>query len=1015
MKITLGKVQFKFFRVLEPIVMQWVKRVIPLLLLPMVLVALLAVTATSSARPLDSDVPRMGWGPGSTSLRLPATQGELERMVTAGILPSEPLIPAAPTWEKSGFSTIPKALPAIVDLYNDEQDALVYGDYDVDYAVHAVGDFNGDGIDDMVIYDDEAWTNRGVFVYFGATDLGGVKDVFGVEGDSPDVSLPGVTYCGSKKASDINGDGTDDLVVGNHKADGFGGTSARAGAVYVIYGSPSLSGVIDVAVTPPDVTVFGASGYNCLQGRRMPEPCDLNGDGIDDLLVGSSCADGPDEGLSLRGLLYVIFGSVSLPSTIDLAAGEQDVTIASPHLNTEAESSIEPDKAYAGDFNGDGKDDLFVSTGRRYHVVCGSPTLPTLINFGQGGGDVTIEIGRLLIDESIPPYLADVNGDAIDDFVLTRRSAGPDSNRSDSNEVHVFFGSNSLPERIAEEDDGDVVIYGGQRWETSRLGAYLYAVKPGDINGDGVDDIVMHSMGGAPDRPWQWDANRVYVVFGSSNIPPIIDLEHNVTDVTVYGAIAGDYITALNVCDVNGDDRQDLVLSAMGHSYNDSYSSLGRADGGRVYAVYGAPALPSAIDLAANEQDVTIHGPTRPGFLYASDVAGDVNDDGVDDLFLYSDFNTRSSQSDPSKPEMSIVFGIPTTSPALWVTSPNGGEYWKPGTAHNITWTSDNLAGNVSVDLYDGGSMVRTLASGVDVATESWAWSIPSDEATGSAYTIRLVSTAASLYDESNAAFSISANTPPVVNHDTYEVTEADTLVVPSAGVLLNDTDAEDDPLTAVLIAEPAHGLLTLNADGSFTYVHDGAEYDSDCFAYKANDGAEDSEVTLAMIKINGVNDPPIAEDDTDRYFVDEGGTLVVGSSGASPHFPDVLCNDDDEESWNGLLTARLVTGPLHGSLTFNSDGSFTYVHDHSDTTSDSFTYVANDGEFDSNVATVTITIIPVEDADVNGDGKLSAIDVQIVINEALGISLGLNCDVNQSGSVNAVDIQLVINAVLGV
>src|SRR5204863_3812875 len=133
----------------------------------------------------------------------------------------------------------------------------------------------------------------------------------------------------------------------------------------------------------------------------------------------------------------------------------------------------------------------------------------------------------------------------------------------------------------------------------------------------------------------------------------------------------------------------------------------------------------------------------------------------------------------------------------------------------------------------------------------------------------------------------------------------------------------------------PAHASsFTLNANGSFSYVHDGSETTSDTFTYKANDGSLDSNVATVTITVNPVNDAPTAVNDA--YNVDEGGTLNVAA-------PGVLGNDTDPDS--PTLTAVLVSGPAHATLfTLNSDGSFTYVHDGSETTSDSFTYKASDG-----------------------------------------------------------------------
>jgi VCBS repeat-containing protein len=196
-------------------------------------------------------------------------------------------------------------------------------------------------------------------------------------------------------------------------------------------------------------------------------------------------------------------------------------------------------------------------------------------------------------------------------------------------------------------------------------------------------------------------------------------------------------------------------------------------------------------------------------------------------------------------------------------------------------------------------------------------------------------------------------NDPPVANNDTYTVAEGGTLNQSAPGVLGNDTDPDSLTLTAVLVSGPAHASsFTLNADGSFSYVHDGSETVSDSFTYRANDGSLNSNVATVNITITPVNDAPVAVDDV--YTVAEGGTL-------NPAAPGVLGNDVDVDS--PTLTAVLVSGPAHAaSFALNANGSFNYVHDGSETLTDSFTYRANDGSLNSNVATVTITITPVND-----------------------------------------------------
>jgi hypothetical protein len=143
-----------------------------------------------------------------------------------------------------------------------------------------------------------------------------------------------------------------------------------------------------------------------------------------------------------------------------------------------------------------------------------------------------------------------------------------------------------------------------------------------------------------------------------------------------------------------------------------------------------------------------------------------------------------------------------------------------------------------------------------------------------------------------------------------------------------------------------------LNSDGSFNYTHDGSETTSDSFTYHANDGIADSNIATVTITINPINDPPVANDDS--YSINESGTLNIAAAG-------VLGNDLDNES--NPIIAVLDAGPTNAiSFTLNSDGSFNYAPTPYYNGADLFTYHANDGTNDSNIATVTITINPQND-----------------------------------------------------
>jgi predicted outer membrane repeat protein len=107
------------------------------------------------------------------------------------------------------------------------------------------------------------------------------------------------------------------------------------------------------------------------------------------------------------------------------------------------------------------------------------------------------------------------------------------------------------------------------------------------------------------------------------------------------------------------------------------------------------------------------------------------------------------------------------------------------------------------------------------------------------------------------AAFDIGAfeleqvsNIAPVANNDSYSTNEDTALNVPAPGVLGNDSDADSDSLTAILVSGPAHGTLTLNPNGSFTYTPATNYSGSDSFSYKANDGTADSNIATVSLTV---------------------------------------------------------------------------------------------------------------------------------------------------------------------
>jgi large repetitive protein len=187
----------------------------------------------------------------------------------------------------------------------------------------------------------------------------------------------------------------------------------------------------------------------------------------------------------------------------------------------------------------------------------------------------------------------------------------------------------------------------------------------------------------------------------------------------------------------------------------------------------------------------------------------------------------------------------------------------------------------------------------------------------------------------------------PVAVADTFSTNEDTTLT--EGNVLTNDTDVEDNDLTAVLVTDVGHGTLVLDPDGTFSYAPNLNVNGTDSFTYKANDGTANGNTVAVTITVHPVNDAPVA---IANAFTTNEDTAATGN---------VLINDTDIDL--DTLTAVLVTDVANGNLTLNGDGSFSYVPTANFNGSDGFTYKANDGSLDSNIVAVTITITAVNDA----------------------------------------------------
>ena len=221
-------------------------------------------------------------------------------------------------------------------------------------------------------------------------------------------------------------------------------------------------------------------------------------------------------------------------------------------------------------------------------------------------------------------------------------------------------------------------------------------------------------------------------------------------------------------------------------------------------------------------------------------------------------------------------------------------------------------------------------------------------------------------------------NSAPIANGNAFTVNENGVLTVAAASsVLNNDTDADGDSLTAVVLTQPANGTLSFSGNGSFTYTPTSAFSGTDTFTYQASDGTAVSNSATVTITVHAVNATPVAV--ADSYSVNEIAALNVSSS------LGVLHNDTDGDG--DTLTAQQVTAPTNGTLSLNADGSFTYSPNANFVGTDTFTYTSTDGTLTSAAATVTITVSPVNLAPLTVvDSYTLEEDSSLTVNAADGV-----------------------------
>ncbi|MGE3972838.1 MAG: choice-of-anchor D domain-containing protein, partial [Porticoccaceae bacterium] len=480
-------------------------------------------------------------------------------------------------------------------------------------------------------------------------------------------------------AGDINGDGIDDLIVGAPYADPNGSAS---GSSYVVFGKDAANAG-NFPATLALSSLNGSDGFRLDgaaagdgSGRSVSAAGDLNGDGIDDLIVG---AYGADPNGVTSGSSYVVFGKNS-PFAATLALGSLSGADGFRLDGAAAYDRSGRSVGAAGDINGDGFGDLLVGafgadpngdySGSSY-VVLGkaTPFTATLalssLNGSNGfrlDGVATIDFSGLSVGAA-----GDINGDGLDDLIVGAPYADP--NGSDSGSSYVLFGKDTpFTANLALSS-----LNGSDGFRLDGVAAFDYAGRSvsaaGDINGDGIDDLIVGALGADPNGS---TSGSSYVVFGKEtallgDFPATLALSslNGSNGYRLDGASAfdrsGRSVSAAG--DLNGDGIDDLIVGAFRADPNGNTSGSSYVAFGRDTATQGD--FPATLELSS------LNGPSgfrldgAVAFDYSGfsvSAAGDINGDGIDDLIVGA---YRADPNGDASGSSYVVFGRVTGLPSL--------------------------------------------------------------------------------------------------------------------------------------------------------------------------------------------------------------------------------------------------------------------------------------------------------------------------------------------------------------
>ena len=289
------------------------------------------------------------------------------------------------------------------------------------------------------------------------------------------------------------------------------------------------------------------------------------------------------------------------------------------------------------------------------------------------------------------------------------------------------------------------------------------------------------------------------------------------------------------------------------------------------------------------------------------------------------------------------------------------------------------VANSSVVQIQENGSLLINLANyGVDVDGNPMTGSVTTQPANGT-----LVQNADGTYTYTPAVGYYGHDSLSFVLSDAYLSSQQATLTLDVTPVLANSnlslneasnivfnptaTQNPGSPLTASVMAQPANGTILVNADGTWTYTPKVPFFGADSFSYQVNDGTDNSNV--ATVALNVVHPAPIIADS--NVSLNEDASLNLNLTANAIEVPGYT------------LSPQIGAQPLHGTLSQNADGTWTYTPKQYFFCTDTFTYAVSDGVASSNVATVNLTVNKIEIAP-------TLVNSSATLNEDANINLNL-------------------------